>query len=515
MININAFTVILTCCVLLVLTAILRVDHSDINNVSHRFQNRRKCRHIKPYAHTHDILLVGGSIITMADVDTSLITDGTILVCKGTIVFVGSRHGFSKSSARFACRPKVLHLHEEDVVVPAFINTHTHAAMSLFKNLGNDRDLSDWLNNFIFPLEGGVADEEFCRAGVNLAMLEFLAGGTSTFADMYFHQDAAAEEVSQVGMRAFLGESIIDFPQSDSPNPENTLVIGEKFIRRWLGHELITPLMAPHAPYTTSASVYQRAADLNRKYGVRTLTHCSETQAENANMRKHQNLADDSTTATQWLRDIGVLGPDVTCAHSVWLTDDDIKIYKKTGTKVGHCPSSNMKLASGFMRYTAMKEAGIPIGFGTDGHASNNDVDLVEESRMASLIHKGVDLNPKTLPALDALRHLTMGGAIALGREAVQGSIEAGKFGDFAIFNGRSAKWTPRYDIRHNGTLSVADTAALITYDANGYDVKGTVVNGKLLYFDGCFSTLNVARVISKAQAQGKRIRDHLAASRR
>lgn len=464
------------------------------------------------YAQDTNILITGGTIITVAERDDGIIQRGVVAVCDGKIVFVGTAWAFRtfRKSGRM-CEASELKLAKEDVVAPAFINAHTHAAMSLFKNLGNDRDLADWLGNFIFPLEASVVDEQFCKTGTALAMAEMLAGGTSTFADMYFFQDAVARVVERVGMRAFLGQGIIDFPQPDSPNPENSLVIAEEFIKNWINNSLIHPFIAPHAPYTTSASNYKKALALNRKYGVRTWSHCSETQTENQDMRAYQNLpAGSNVTATEFLNDIGVLGPDVSCAHSVWLTDADIELYKRTGTSAVHCPSSNLKLASGFLRYSALNDAGVSIAFGTDGHASNNDVDILEEARIASFIHKGRDLNARTLPAIDALRHLTMGGAKAVGREDLQGSIEVGKYGDFAIFGGTSVKWTPRYDIYSNGSFSANDTAANIVYNSNANDVRATVVNGKLLYIDDCYTTLPVESVIWSSRLIAKNVRAQL-----
>lgn len=450
--------------------------------------------------------------------ESSIIENGIIFVCSGRISFVGTMpqfESFSKSNP-LPCNASILELDPRDVILPAFINAHTHAAMSLFKNLGNDRALSDWLQNFIFPLEAALVDQQFCRIGATLTMAELLASGVSTFADMYFFQNSVAEEVEKVGMRAFLGQGIIDFPQPDSPNPNTTLIIAEEFIKRWRDHPLVSQVVAPHAPYTTSKSVYQAAVALNRKYSQRTWTHCSETMSENADTRAHQGLPSDSNiTAPEFLENIGVLGPDVTCAHSVWLTDSDIQIYKRTGTSAAHCPSSNLKLASGFMRYSAMRNADVPIAFGTDGHASNNDVDMVEEARIAAFIHKGIDLDPLTLPALDAVRHLTSEAAEAVGRSDVQGSIETGKFADFAIFGGNSVKWTPRYDIKANGSKAPANTAAVIVYDSNAADVKGTVVNGRVLYNEGCFTTLHITRVLSDATQISSKVRDFLADSRR
>lgn len=465
----------------------------------HSFEKNTQCLAMREkHAKDSNILITGGTIITVASNEDNVIQNGVIAVCNGTIVYVGKNDGFQefKLSGKM-CRANEFKLSKNDVVAPAFINAHTHAAMSLFKNLGNDLDLQEWLGNFIFPLEASVVDEKFCKVGSALAMAEMLAGGTSTFADMYFFQDQVANVVERVGMRAYLGQGIIDFPQPDSSNPENTLKIAEEYIKKWTNHPLVHPFIAPHAPYTTSASVYKKAVALNRKYGARTWTHCSETQSENEDTRRYQNLGvDTNITATQFLNDIGVLGSDLTCAHSVWLSDSDIRLYKKTKTSAAHCPSSNLKLASGFMRYSAMDSAGISIAIGTDGQASNNDLDVVEEARLASFIHKGRDLNPLTLPAIEALRHLTMGGAMAIGQSEMQGSIEVGKYGDFAIFGGNSVKWTPRFDIYSDGTLNANDTAANIIYNSNANDVRATVVNGKLLYVNDCYTTLPVEDVI-------------------
>lgn len=475
-------------------------------------QSGSTCEQYKSYASTEDILLLGGTILTMAERKSGkIIEDGALLICSGLIKFVGTKSEYESAKKSDFCSAPTQILNDLDVVVPAFINTHTHAAMSLFKNLGNDLPLETWLNNFIFPLEGSLVDEGFCRAGTKLAMAEYLASGTSTFSDMYFFQDAVAEEIVKVGMRAFLGESIIDFPQPDSPTPNNTLEIAEKYIKKWSDHPLIHPHLAPHAPYTTSAWVYKEAVRINRKHGKRTWTHCSEAKSEDANMRAHQGLpANSEQTVTEFLNNIGVLGEDLTCAHSVWLTDDDIKIYQKTGTKVAHCVSANLKLASGVIRYPAMTAAGIKIGMGTDGQSSNNDVDLVTEAHIASLLHKGENLDAEAAPAYAMLRHMTMEGAEVVQNEKRQGSLEVGKYGDVTVFRGDSVKWTPRFDIGENGSGEAADTAASIIYNSNAYDVKGTIVSGKLLYWDGCYTTLDIEEVKKEAGEYAQKIRDHL-----
>lgn len=256
-----------------------------------------------------------------------------------------------------------------------------------------------------------------------------------------------------------------------------------------MGHPLIHNFVAPHAPYTTSASAYEKEGALNRKYCARAWTHCSETQSENEDMRRSQNLgADSNVTVTQFSNDVGMLVPDVTCAHSVWLSSSDIKLYKKTGTSAAQCPSSNLKRASGFLKYSAMDSAGITSAMGTDGQASNTDLDIVEEVRLASFIHKGQDHNPRTLPAIEALRHLTMGVAKAVGQSDMQGSIEGGYIRRLCYLGGNSVKWTPRYDIYSDGTLNANDTANII-YHSNANDVRATIVNGKLLYFTSMIVT--------------------------
>lgn len=473
------------------------------------------CGKYKSLASTNDLLIIGGTIVTMASSDKQVIENGALLICDGIIKFVGTEAQYKsekKTRTDFCPDPPLQTIHPYDVVVPAFINAHTHGAMSLFKNLGNDRPLADWLNNYIFPLEGALVDEKFCRIGTKLAMAEHLASGTSTFADMYFFQDAVAEEVSAVGMRAFLGESVIDFSQPDSPTPNNTLEnIAEPFLKKWSNHPLIEPCITPHAPYTTSAWVYKEAIRLNRKYNKRTWTHCSETSAEDANTRAHQGMPSDSNmTVTEFLNSIGALGSDVTCAHSVWLTDKDVEIYRSTGTKIAHCPSANLKLASGVMGYPALKRAGIKIGMGTDGQSSNNDVDIIGEAHLASMLHKGVNLNAESAPALDVLKHLTIDGAAVLEREDKQGSLEVGKMGDVTVFRGDSVKWTPRFDIGINGTKDPGDTAALIIYNSNAFDVKGTVVSGKVLYWNGCYTTMDIEKVKKDAVVLSQEIRNHL-----
>ena len=462
------------------------------------------------YGTSNDLLILGGTVLSMVPGE-KVTADAAIVVEGGVIKHVGdlstAGEGFDLQALNESL--PVLKLDSEDIILPGLINAHTHAAMSLFKNLGSELALAEWLNDAMFPLEREFVNAEFCVAGVKLAMAEFLRGGTTTFADMYLFQDTVAAEVEKVGMRAYLGQGIIDFPLPDNPTPNDTLAYGEAYIKNWVGSKYVVPFLTPHAPYTTSRWVYEAAARLNREYGVPTWTHCLETQEENSAFRLHQGLAADSEVSEiEWLDDIGLLADDLTCVHSVWLSEADILRFGQTGAKAVHCPSSNMKLASGLMDYVGMRQQNVTIGIGTDGHASNNDVDLLEEARLASFLHKGKALDPKVLPALDALRHLTVEGAKVLRRESDLGTIEVGKRADLAILRGKgSVKFSPRFEDPETGTRAAQDLASLVVYSANALDVRGTVVDGKVLFLDGCYTTLDVAEVLRDARRWGEKIK--------
>ena len=318
---------------------------------------------------------------------------------------------------------------------------------------------------------------------VTLGMAEMLQGGTTTFVDGYFFQDEMANLVKEVGMRGVLCEGVIDFPQPDFETPNETFAYIETFLQKWQGDDFITPCIIPHAPYTTSPWIYKRSVDLVTKYGGVLSTHLAESPIENQTIMERYGMS-----STEYLHANGFLTPNTVLAHSVWLSNSDRKLISDSGAFIAHNPTSNLKLASGVFDYEATKEAGIPITIGTDGPASNNDVDMIEEVRLASFLAKGSSLSPTVASAKEVLYSSTIGGARAIGRDDELGSIEVGKKADIAIIKrANQMKLYPAYD-----------PYSAIVYSSNGDNVFATVVNGKILYYDGKLVTIDEAELLEK-----------------
>jgi 5-methylthioadenosine/S-adenosylhomocysteine deaminase len=377
------------------------------------------------------------------------------------------------------------------VVLPGLINTHTHAPMVLYRGLADDLALMEWLNKYMFPAEAKTVSPEFVRAGTRLAALEMIQSGTTTFADMYYFEEEIAKETKAAGMRGVLGETVIRFPVADAKTPAEALTRSEAFIKAFKGDPLITPAVAPHAIYTNDAATLTKARQLSQRYGVPTLIHLAETRDEvKTTQEQHQQ------SPVAYLDGLGFLSPGVLIAHGVWVSDADIAIVRAKGVGVAHNPESNMKLASGAAPVPAYLRAGVAIGLGTDGAASNNDLDMFEAMRMASMLHKLQTMDPRVVSAKDALQMATMGGARALGMERQIGSLEAGKRADLIVVAMSAARQTPIYDpISH------------LVYVTRGDDVRTTVVNGKVLMRDRKMLTLNEAAILQDARMWADKVR--------
>ena len=409
-----------------------------------------------------------------------VLSNKAIYINKGMIQEIGVADDIRK---KYNNPSFIIELDEHDIVIPGLINTHTHVCMSAFGDLADDRELNDWLFNYIFPLEGALVTKDFCTTAVTLGMAEMLQGGTTTFVDGYFFQDEMANLVKEVGMRGVLCEGVIDFPQPDFETPNETFAYIETFLQKWQGDDFITPCIIPHAPYTTSPWIYKRSVDLVTKYGGVLSTHLAESPIENQTIMERYGMS-----STEYLHANGFLTPNTVLAHSVWLSNSDRKLISDSGAFIAHNPTSNLKLASGVFDYEATKEAGIPITIGTDGPASNNDVDMIEEVRLASFLAKGSSLSPTVASAKEVLYSSTIGGAGAIGRDDELGSIEVGKKADIAIIKrANRMKLYPTYD-----------PYSAIVYSSNGDNVFATVVNGKILYYDGKLVTIDEAELLEK-----------------
>jgi 5-methylthioadenosine/S-adenosylhomocysteine deaminase len=377
------------------------------------------------------------------------------------------------------------------VVLPGLINTHTHAPMVLFRGLADDLALMEWLTKYIFPAEAKTVSPEFVRAGTRLAALEMIRSGTTTYADMYYFEEEVAKETKAAGLRGVLGQTVIQFPVADAKTPAEALARADAFITAFKGDPLITPAVAPHAIYTLDGATLMAARGLATRHGVPTLIHLAETRDE---VKVAQDQYQSSPVA--YLDRLGFLGAGVLAAHAVWVSEPEIAILRQRGVGVSHNPESNMKLASGTAPLPGYLAAGVAVGLGTDGAASNNDLDMFEAMRTASLLHKLQTGDPRVVGARVALEMATIGGARALGMADRLGSLEPGKRADLIVVSMASARQTPMYDpISH------------LVYATRGDDVRTTIVHGKLLMRDGRVLTLNEAAVLSEARAWADKVR--------
>jgi 5-methylthioadenosine/S-adenosylhomocysteine deaminase len=369
------------------------------------------------------------------------------------------------------------------ILMPGLVNTHGHAPMVLLRGLGSDLNLMDWLQKYIFPAEAKSVTPAFVRTGTRLAALEMIRSGTTTYTDMYYFEEEVARATAEAGLRGVLGQTIIKFPVPDAKTPEEGLARAEKFLIAFKHHPLITPAVAPHALYTLEIPTLKACRALADKYGAPLLIHLAETRAEVETAAK-----DGSATPTQYLQHAGVWGPRTIAAHGVWVTPPDIPVLKAANVAVSYNPESNMKLASGTAPIPDLLAAGVRVGLGTDGAASNNDLDMFEAMRFGAFQQKLIRDDPRVLPAQAMLDMATREGAAALGLTNV-GSIEPGKRADVILVDTRGARQTPIYD-----------PVAHLVYAAHGDDVTTSIVNGAILMRHRRVLTLDEAAVIAEAQ---------------
>lgn len=431
-----------------------------------------------------DILIVGGTIVTMND-KREIIENGAIAITNGKIELMGTRGTVSRN-----VRAKRTIDATGKVVIPGLINTHTHVPMSLFRGISDDLDLNDWLTKFIFPAEAKNVDEQFVRAGTRLGLAEMIRGGTTTYCDMYYFEDAIADETKRAGVRGVLGETIIQFPVADNKTSAEGIAYTEKFIKKWQGDPLIVPAAAPHAPYTLPTDDLKKIKAQSDRLNSPVVIHVAETKKERDDIK-----AQYGKTPVKYLDEIGFLSNRTIAAHSVWLTMDEIRIYKDRGVGTAHCPQSNMKLASGVASIPAMLQADIAVGLGTDGAASNNDLDMWEEMDTAAKLHKLMSNDPKTLPATAAFEMATIRGARALHLDDITGSLEAGKRADIAIVDFDSLHQTPFFNVYSH-----------LVYATKASDVRTVIINGRVVMLDRRLLTLNESVIKKDAQRYREKI---------
>lgn len=425
-----------------------------------------------------DWILTARHGVTM-DANRRVIEDVAVAVRGDRIVAVGPRAAIDKEY-RAAQRIDA----GNALLAPGLINTHTHAAMSLFRGIADDLRLQDWLEKFIFPAESRNVNPEFVRWGTRLACLEMLQSGTTTFTDMYYFEEVVGEVAREAGIRGVLGQTVIGFPVADAKTPAESLARTERFFKQFASDALVTPAVAPHAIYTNSDETLRAARALADRYGKPLLIHLSETKNENDDVRAKRRVS-----PTQVLDALGLWKGRSVAAHGVWLDDADIKILAARGVGVAHCPASNMKLASGVAPVAKMLRAGVAVGLGPDGPAgSNNDFNLWEEMDLAGKLAKVSSGDPAVLPAEQIVAMATIGGARALGLDRETGSLEAGKRADILIATLDQAHAAPFYN-----------AYSQMVYALKGGDVRHVMVNGKLVVRDGKSLTLDSAAILKKA----------------
>lgn len=378
------------------------------------------------------------------------------------------------------------------LVMPGLVNTHTHVPMTIFRGYADDMPLHEWLYEYIFPIESEFINAENVTLGTRLAMAEMLRSGTTTFNDMYYFVDEIARVVDATGMRAVLSEGLIDFAAPGSPTPEDGLRLSEELIRKWGSHPRITISVSAHAPYSCSAKLIQEGKALADKYQVPFNIHLAETRKE-----FDQSIARTGFTPTGYLESLGVLDKNLIAAHGVHLTPEDIELIAARGVSVAHNPECNMKLASGVAPVPALLKKGVKVGFGTDGVASNNNLDLFEEINTAAMLHKLISNDPTVLDAKTVVEMATIGGARVLGLDKEIGSLEPGKRADLIILDMKQPHAHPVYNIY-----------SLLVYSMKGSDVETVVIDGRIVMENRKFIYLDEEGLYAKAEEVAAKIKE-------
>jgi len=431
-----------------------------------------------------DLLIVGGMVVTM-NARREVIEDGAVAIDGDKIVAVGKRTEISKQY-----RAKRTINAAGKVVIPGLINTHGHVPMVLFRGISDDLDLNDWLTKYIFPAEAKNVTEAFVRAGTRLGVAEMIKGGTTTYTDMYYFEDAIADETKKAGMRGVLGETVIDFPVADNKTWDQAMAYTDRYLSKWKNDPLIVAAIAPHAPYTVSTEHLKAVRTLSDSHTSPIIIHVAETKKEVDDITKQYG-----TSPMNYLYSIGFLNERVIAAHTVFLTDAEIALMKLRGVGSAHCPQSNMKLAAGTARVPQMLLKDLDVGLGTDGAASNNDLSMWEEMDSAAKLHKLISGDPKTLSAEQAFEMATIRGARALDLDNITGSLEVGKRADIAIVDMDSLHQTPMYNVYSH-----------LVYATKASDVLTVVINGRIVMLNRRLLTLNESVIKKDAHTYREKI---------
>jgi 5-methylthioadenosine/S-adenosylhomocysteine deaminase len=469
---------------LLILATLIAMVTSPLSDATAQTRRQR--------AEAVDLLVLGGTVVTM-DQARRVIDDGGIAISRGRIVAIGSRADIERG---YTSRQRVSATGK--VVTPGLINGHTHIPMVLFRGLADDLDLQEWLTKYIFPAEAKNVTEEFVRVGARLGLAEMIRGGTTTYCDMYYFEDAIADETAKAGVRGVLGETLIDFPVADNKTHEQGMAYVEKFVTRWKGHELIVPAVAPHAPYTVSEQHLKAVRAFSDRTGVPIVTHISETKRE-----VDDSVRDKGASPVAYLDRIGFLNERVIAAHMVWPQESDIATLKRHGVGVVHNPQSNMKLAAGVAPVPKMLAESLLLGLGTDGAASNNDLNMWEEMDTVAKLHKVFTGDPKVISAQEAFELATIRGAQAVHLDKEIGSLEKGKRADILVIDRDTLNQIPLYNLYSD-----------LVYATKASDVETVIINGRLVMRNRRLLTLNEAVVKSDARGFRDRIIKSLGTTR-
>jgi len=436
-----------------------------------------------------DILITGGTLLTLSErmdmIENPVIgiRDGRIILIKAGNDSLPQHHTADETLDAAGC-----------VILPGLVNTHTHLPMSCFRGLTDDLPLMEWLYDRIFPAEAKYVNADMVYAGARLAMAEMILSGTTTFCDGYFYESNVAKAAIDMGMRGIVSEGFLDLPTPDQPDTTRHIRTAEAFIEQWKScSPLITPALFCHTPYTCTADTLIALKRVAREHDVLYLSHVAETQDETKLILERYG-----TTPIRYLHKLGVLDERTVIVHAVWVDEGELDLLLNTGAKVSHNPESNMKLAVGIAPVPAMLRKGVTVGLGTDGCASNNDLDLFREMGTAAKLHKVAAMDPTVLDARTALRMATIGGARVLGMEEKIGSIEPGKCADLILVNMDQPHLTPVYQ-----------TYSHLVYAASGADVTTVIIDGKVVVRDRKLLHADLADIMTQVRRIGAHIAEN------
>jgi 5-methylthioadenosine/S-adenosylhomocysteine deaminase len=432
-----------------------------------------------------DIIIKSDHILTMNS-SLDVVAEGAVAVQDGKIVAVGTEEQVCREYTTGRTIGG-----KNTVAFPGLVNTHTHAAMVYFRGLADDLPLKVWLEEHIWPAEEKWLSHEFVGDAVELACIEMLRAGITTFADMYFFSDSGARAAKKTGMRAVMGAGIVDFPTATGKNADDYLANAERFILAWKGDDLITPSVADHSAYACSPDTLRKSKELAEKHAVLLQIHLSETEWEVSEISRRYGKR-----PVAHLDSLGLLSENLVAAHCIWLEQEEIELMAMKKAWVSHCIESNLKLASGIAPVAKMLKAGVKVTFGTDGAASNNDLNILSEMSTAAKVHKAVSGDPTAVSARQAMLMATRWGAEALGLGEITGSLEEGKAADIVLADLNKPHLVPLYDIYSH-----------IVYSMNPADISTVMVNGRVLLEDRKLTIADEQEIIQKAVAWGKKIR--------